>query len=249
MSPNVADAAARVPFDAAQYTWIDVSDAPALTKEEKTKLLEEAGVPLDIPITFKSIPFPFQQFAIILPQFLVDPGTALTFDLEENKLTILGWHIALKLNTFSMTLDAREGAGDRLEIKCHPKLSIYKEGPDAIRLQYSKLLRDILGVIICFSAGIYGRQRAAYRCTANPANPKRMRKGKTPLYDWKTIVVETVRKVAPTQGGTHASPRQHDVRGHWVRGKSKTYWRKAHKRGDPSKGVIFHDYVTERIAA
>jgi hypothetical protein len=34
------------------------------------------------------------------------------------------------------------------------------------------------------------------------------------------------------------------VRGHWaVRKKSgKRYWVKAHKRGDPSKGSVFHDY-------
>ena len=57
---------------------------------------------------------------------------------------------------------------------------------------------------------------------------------------------EVIEPTAPRQeakGGTHASPRQHDRRGHLRRLKSgKNVWVKPHKVGDPSKGVVFHDY-------
>lgn len=72
---------------------------------------------------------------------------------------------------------------------------------------------------------------------------KRKAKGKPPLYDWTTVVIEPIKPRSEHKGGTHASPRQHDVRGHWVKNKhGKTFWRKPHKRGNAANGTIFHDY-------
>lgn len=82
----------------------------------------------------------------------------------------------------------------------------------------------------------------AYRATANQSNAKRIRQGKKPLFDWHTVLIEPPKPKAEAQGGTHASPRLHDVRGHWVNRNGKRYWRKAHQRGDASLGVVFHDY-------
>jgi hypothetical protein len=153
------------------------------------------------------------------------------------------------LNTINISYDEKRYViAKTLPINVLKEVKTFNAEGD-LKEYINKVLQLFTRYMTCLCAGVYGERRETYRCTANPANPKRIRKGKTPLYDWKTVVVETLRKVAPAQGGTHASPRQHDVRGHWVRGKAKTYWRKAHKRGDPSKGVIFHDYVTERIAA
>lgn len=73
---------------------------------------------------------------------------------------------------------------------------------------------------------------------------KRIAKGKPPLYDWTTVVLEPIKPIkSDYRGGTHASPRQHDVRGHWVKNmQGKTFWRKPHKRGNPANGTVFHDY-------
>jgi len=74
-------------------------------------------------------------------------------------------------------------------------------------------------------------------------NKRRIAKGKPPLYDWTTVVIEPIKPRSEHKGGTHASPRQHDVRGHWVKNKhGKTFWRKPHKRGNAANGTIFHDY-------
>jgi hypothetical protein len=75
-------------------------------------------------------------------------------------------------------------------------------------------------------------------------NQKRLQKGKLPLYDWNTVVIEP-RPQAPRKDpvGTHASPRLHDRRGHQRKLPSgKTVWVKPCKVGNAALGTIFHDY-------
>jgi hypothetical protein len=78
-------------------------------------------------------------------------------------------------------------------------------------------------------------------------NKKRAAKGKPPLtFDWHTVTIEPPAPKSDPQGGTHASPRLHDRRGHWRKMKSgKTVWVRECKVGDASKGVVFKDYVIE----
>ena len=75
-------------------------------------------------------------------------------------------------------------------------------------------------------------------------NRKRAAKGKPPLqYDWHTVTVEPPKPKGESKGGTHASPRLHDRRGHWRTYPSgKKGWVKACKVGDGSKGAVFKDY-------
>jgi hypothetical protein len=48
---------------------------------------------------------------------------------------------------------------------------------------------------------------------------------------------------APYQGGTHASPRLHERRGHWRHLRSgKRVWVRNCLVGDPNRGVIEKDY-------
>lgn len=75
-------------------------------------------------------------------------------------------------------------------------------------------------------------------------NSKRIAKGKNPiLFDWHTVKIEPAAKKQPDMGGTHATPRLHDRRGHWRNYPSgKRGWVKACKVGDASRGVVFKDY-------
>jgi len=86
----------------------------------------------------------------------------------------------------------------------------------------------------------------AYQPKPKPShiNSKRAAKGKGPiLFDWHTITIEPVKQKMPALGGTHASPRLHDRRGHWRKHPSgKTVWVKECKVGDAAKGVVFKDY-------
>lgn len=80
-------------------------------------------------------------------------------------------------------------------------------------------------------------------------NRRKQAKGKMPMYDWTTVVIEPSSPKNEHQGGTHASPRLHDRRGHLRRLRSgKNVWVKACKVGDATKGIVFHDYKLKEIA-
>ena len=84
----------------------------------------------------------------------------------------------------------------------------------------------------------------AYQPALRPNHAKRVRQGKAPQYDWTTIVIEPPAPKAPPQGGTHASPRWHERRGHWRTTRSGTRcWVRNCEVGDKARGAVFHDYV------
>jgi len=71
-----------------------------------------------------------------------------------------------------------------------------------------------------------------------------IKKGQPPLYDWRTVIVQPIKPVKREHlGGTHASPRQHDRRGHMrMLPGGKQVWVKPCRVGDASRGTVFHDY-------
>jgi hypothetical protein len=71
-----------------------------------------------------------------------------------------------------------------------------------------------------------------------------IKKGQPPLYDWRTVIVQPIKPVKRERlGGTHASPRQHDRRGHMRRlPGGKQVWVKPCRVGDAARGTVFHDY-------
>jgi len=80
-------------------------------------------------------------------------------------------------------------------------------------------------------------------------NRRKIAQGKVPSYDWTTVYIEPSKPRSESKGGTHASPRQHDRRGHLRRLRSgKNVWVKPCKVGDPSKGVVWHDYAIREAA-
>lgn len=90
-----------------------------------------------------------------------------------------------------------------------------------------------------------------YRATVRDGytSRKRVAKGLSPFYDWRTVVIEP-QKPSQNLGGTHASPRLHERRGHLRKLKSgKQVWVKSHWVGDGSKGTVFHDYKFKEMAA
>ena len=87
----------------------------------------------------------------------------------------------------------------------------------------------------------------AYQPTVSehPINRSRAVKGKKPLsFAWRTVVVAPTKPPSEARGGTHASPRLHDRRGHWrtLKASGKRVWVRDCKVGDASKGAIFKDY-------
>lgn len=80
-------------------------------------------------------------------------------------------------------------------------------------------------------------------------NRRKIAQGKTPTYDWTTVYIEPVKERSESKGGTHASPRLHDRRGHLRRLRSgRNVWVKPCKVGDASKGAVWHDYAIRSAA-
>jgi hypothetical protein len=80
-------------------------------------------------------------------------------------------------------------------------------------------------------------------------NRRKIAQGKVPTYDWTMVYIEPSKPRSESKGGTHASPRQHDRRGHLRRLRSgKNVWVRPCKVGDPTKGVVWHGYAIREAA-
>jgi hypothetical protein len=103
--------------------------------------------------------------------------------------------------------------------------------------------RSIMCAIVAMFYASLDTKVQAYVPTPHQANVSRAKRGLKPLYDWHTVVIEPPKPTQEHQGGTHASPRRHQARGHWrTYASGKRGWVKECWRGDASKGTVFKDY-------
>jgi len=113
-------------------------------------------------------------------------------------------------------------------------------------------VRPVFRMVCAVLLKLAERSQAAFKPipTDSFINRKRASKGKSPIaFDWRTVEIGPKQVKNEPQGGTHASPRLHDRRGHWRTCKGgRKVWVKACKVGDASKGVVFKDYrLTEEL--
>jgi hypothetical protein len=104
--------------------------------------------------------------------------------------------------------------------------------------------RFVLAVLIKWYHSMMAT-RTAYQPFVRPTftNQRKIAAGKQPSYDWRTVVIDGKVIKCEHKGGTHASPRLHDRRGHSRRlPDGRIVWVRPCKVGDSSRGVIFHDY-------
>jgi hypothetical protein len=105
----------------------------------------------------------------------------------------------------------------------------------------------MVAIVAMFYASL-DMQVESYVPIPHKANVSRAKRGLKPLYDWHTVVIEPSKPKQEHQGGTHASPRRHQARGHWRTYKSgKRGWVKECWRGDASKGAVFKDYKLKEL--
>ena len=132
----------------------------------------------------------------------------------------------------------------------------YMDTPEGLRLLPAKegdktpdkdKVLGLLAIISAFTESLSANSSTAYQPTIkanSPTNQRRIANGKPALiYDWRTVVVEPKQAKSESLGGTHASPRQHERRGHWrVTSAGRKVWVRNCTVGDASKGTVFHDY-------
>ena len=118
---------------------------------------------------------------------------------------------------------------------------IYQKGKEITLEDVKPVHRMVLAVLIKLHIASVGHKATPKRSFINQ---RRIAKGKPALiFDWHTVEIEPPQLKNDPQGGTHASPRRHQVRGHWRTYKSgKRGWVKECWKGDASKGTVFKDY-------
>jgi len=218
MTPLIREMVALAPDMAEQMHWFDCGTAP-----------EGLLVNLD---SVNDNPLPYDQCAVC---GMVDDG---------GKWIILLRQVDQVVGVAAWSLRAKR-------YDKHPSFT-YVRTDEGLRIasidenpQGTEAARGVLAAIGRWLMSLTP-QTQAYRATARPSfiNSKRRAKGKPPaLFDWRTVVIAPPPEPGPPKGGTHASPRLHDRRGHWrTTASGKRVWVRACKVGDASKGVVFKDY-------
>jgi hypothetical protein len=235
MTPNIQKAVTLHPERAADYTWFDLG---ALFEFKEFEHREVAKI-IQQPIPFDKCGVAGTEVEGIFFSMLVTKGTEGDYEgalLIETAVL----YPDVKNKVFygpAFWIRPELSAGNELELSFVNR----KDAADKDAVGMSKVSSVLVAVFI----DAVSKQESQYQMyTPKPQsnNAKRLRQGKPPLFSWHTVLIEPTKQKFPHQGGTHASPRLHDVRGHWATRNGKRFWKKPHKRGDASKGVVFHDY-------
>lgn len=220
MTPLIQKAVALFPDEAADYQWFDMSEA------YKPEVTIDAEI-MDCPI-------PFPMTAMVCTQ---DDGLNVLMLMKrfEDYTAVIPMAGVNKFQTMLPFMYKVENGqvlvghpdGTKFDFKFSPTT-----GHMAFVASFLKLLR---------SAPMTG-----YTASKRANHAKKIRQGKPPQYDWKTIVIEASKQKGEDQGGTHASPRWHERRGHWRKVASgKIVWVKNCEVGNKNLGAVFHDYKFE----
>ena len=233
MTPLITKAVTFFPEMAADYKWFDIADIDHGVMYTHKENMERIKNPLPFDkCAIAGIDLDGQTFAVLVSQ-------------DNGKLLVHGANTLAAFDNLRIQFDPvfrmnpmEENTDDGITIFYEDK-RVYKNKTDT-----AKQVTNISIVVICtFLKNLYEQKiNTVYTPVPSKNHAKRVRQGKAPLFDWHTVVIEPPKQAVPHQGGTHASPRLHDVRGHWVVRRGKRFWRKAHQRGDASLGIVFHDY-------
>lgn len=219
------------------YTWFDIEEAWANTRE----MFDH-----DRSLAALQTPLPFDKCVITG----IDEYTQPFFVLIKN--TVWGNSNQKGIVVHAQTLQ-KTGFGICPAFFCMPQLDLQEKSEEGMRILFldrkeEEDPRNTEAAITSLVAVSFWLERlndsrtTGYRATPRGNHAKRLRQGKKPLFDWHTVIVEPKKEKNESLGGTHSSPRLHEVRGHWVQRNNKRFWRKAHRRGDATKGIVFHDY-------
>lgn len=224
MTPLIQEMVALNPEEAINYHWFDMTAAYEREQMVSAELL--------------SSPMPY-------------PKTALVCAYEDKKAAIMvgrvgeitgvgGWQIEKKgvreIKPFYFIVD-EEGIKVR-----------HRDGTEFdYRTSYAT---GILAFVAAFLESLKENAVTGHQPIKRANWEKKIRQGKVPTYDWKTIVIEPSKPKSDHQGGTHASPRWHERRGHWrlIKKTGKQVWVKNCEVGDKSLGAVFHDYKLKETA-
>jgi hypothetical protein len=217
VSPLIQEMVGLEPEEALNYQWFDMT---SVYKPEQV---------IDGDILEKPLPFPFTALVCAYE----DKKVLLLTNRVGKVTAVVGWQLDKKsykpTTPFTYVVE-EEGVLCR---NLNGSILDYRTGSAT----------GVLAFIARFLESLDTQPAIGYMPTKRANWEKKIRQGKVPTYDWTTIVIEPRRPRSEDQGGTHASPRWHERRGHWRTLKSgKQVWVKNCAVGDKAKGAVFHDY-------
>lgn len=228
MTPLIREMVSINPEASTDYMWFDateVANNPAVHPTDETL----------------SLPMPFPLCAVALG---LDDGEKVLL-LVQDRLGargITGWTFrgkeARQIPSFVYDIDEPLDADGTLQVK---KI----EGED--RQLTHKVVQSTVNILCGYLLAIHSPTPLPGYTPVDKqkfSNKKRIAKGKAPIYEWHTVVIEPPKPKVEPKGGTHASPRLHDRRGHWRTCKDgvRKVWVRACKVGNAAKGTVFKDY-------
>jgi len=135
------------------------------------------------------------------------------------------------------------------EVALHETLLEYCNEGEKVKNEVLQFCSNVLLRINTFFE-LYNKEKdlVAFSASSSTNNKKRVAKGKKALFEWTKIDLsksQTYEK-GDHKGGTHASPRQHERRGHWRNlANGKTIWIKPMIVGNIENGRVAHMYNLE----
>ena len=234
MTPLITKAVTFFPDLAADYQWFDIADLDHGVVFTHKENLEALKHPLPFPkCGVAGVDMDGQTYGLLISQ-------------EGHMLMVHGANTVAAYNNQRIQKDAvfrfdpLDEDPEGITIFFDDK-RIYQ---DKRVLDHAHEVSVISMVVIATFLRNLNKQAITALYTPIPSknHAKRLRQGKKPMFDWHTVVIEPRKEKNESLGGTHSSPRLHEVRGHWVHRNNKRFWRKPHQRGDVTKGIVFHDY-------
>jgi hypothetical protein len=259
MNPNVAEVIKKAPFSPVKHVWFDLLDQNNLRSRMEGWLKGKSITEVIPDHVAKEMPMPFDNMALLLPLGLsISPDEPskkflLTVDRVGDLINFQFWVGSYKTPVLDITIKNKL-------LDSPTKTEVNKEFARSIRETVngsSSEVADRLRLLLAYSLPIFAAicyaptnhliATEGYRCKPNPSNANRLRRGKRPLFEWETVLIKsTVVENQVSLGGTHASPKPHDRRGHQRRYKSGkvVYVRSCtiNKHKIKEEGFIHHDY-------
>lgn len=250
MNPNVAKVLSFLPVSPVDCVWFDVTDSQGFYEmySDWRNETKEYEITEDI----EDLPLPFDDMGVVM-MLENQPNLPFPFVISRkgNTLSVKTYMSKFKTHVNEAIFTDNLNNPYKVEINRDFR-NMFKHMPQAFtRESYDGLFKPLMATLTLLMYGIpnKGVEVIGYRTTPSGSNEKRIRKGKQPLFDWKTITLNPipVSGEGVSFGGTHSSPRPHDRRGHQRRYKNgrvvyvKPTTINRHKI--PTEGFIHHDYT------
>lgn len=246
MSPLIAAMVSISPFSPINHVWFDLTNLPNIQDKIQEKIKHRTLKDLVDGGLVENYPLPFEKIAVVMSAS-GKKHYAVTIERSDDVLSFDFWGTGFDGPASKVVVETYL---NNITMHFNPKYQQTMKASNITnyRDKHEALVGMLLFTFVAISQGAVPEiNRTGYRCIDNPRNAKRIKKGKKPLFEWETVVVESkLPTPSISLGGTHASPKPHDRRGHQRRLKSgQVVYVRPHtinRHKIPTEGFIHHDY-------